>query len=378
MIKLAYRFFILVVAFAAFIFSSCSKNSLNTGKMEQNNPQNMEPQPICLSVGVSHTKATIFDSPASLQNPNVGGGNFAVYAFLSGSNSTAADRSFMENVRVNYFSAAGDWRFTDSDGIYIKYYWPLGEQLNFFGHFPLNPADAAVYDVECTYENGPSFCFSLPLHAYDAAQARNEALVNAKTPNQEELREFLYSYVKDQTPQTQNADKNYPGVKMHFAHPFAAVSFNLEMSYRMTLHNITLGNIKYKGSYSYNNLSEKLEIAYDSVQGSTGNLLIDIEKGIPDDINFNSPIGGPYLVAPQELDKDNGNGAPTLSVNYTRLDGATDTKSIKLSDLGVTNWEAGKQYVYTLSMGNTEEEILFKVKVDKWTVIDYKTEIEVE
>jgi hypothetical protein len=29
-------------------------------------------------------------------------------------------------------------------------------------------------------------------------------------------------------------------------------------------------------------------------------------------------------------------------------------------------------------LGNNEEEILFQVKVEKWTVIDYKNEVDVE
>ena len=115
-----------------------------------------------------------------------------------------------------------------------------------------------------------------------------------------------------------------------------------------------------------------------TVDGQTGkpkvgDLWIDIEKGIPTPINFHSPIGGPYLVAPQALDNES-----YLNVRYTRLDGATETKSVALNALGATKWEAGRHYVYTLGMGNNEEEILFQVKVEKWTVIDYKNEVDVE
>ena len=282
----------------------------------------------------------------------------------------------MNNVRVNYFPDAGDWRFMDKKGQYVNFYWPLGDEtLDFFGHFPLDPEEAAVSDVSFTYEDGPSFKFSLPLYSYDPSADRNADRVSSKTPNQDGLREFVYSYVRAQSKETQNADPANPGIKMDFSHPFAAVSFHLGQSYRMTLHDITLTNIKYEGIYS---IDEGWPVDF-TVDGQTGkpkvgDLWIEVEKGIPTPINFNSPIGGPYLVAPQALDNES-----YLNVRYTRLDGATETKSVALNALDDTKkWEAGRHYVYTLGMGNNEEEILFQVKVEKWTVIDYKNEVDVE
>lgn len=356
---------VFVMAVSALMFSSCTKE---THEADQ------EQTAICLTVDAPKTKATIFDSSASLKNPDVGGGDFAVYAILSG-NTPAVGNPFMIDVRVNYFPDAGDWRFMNEKGQYVHYYWPLEDViLDFFGHFPLNPEDAGVTNVFFTYEDGPSFEFSLPLHSYDASAARNAALVSSETANQEGLREFMYSYVPAQSKETQNADPANPGIKMNFSHPFAAVSFRLGQSYRMTLHDLTLSNIKYEGSYSYDS-GWSVEYVTDSNTGQPkiGDLWIDIEKGIPTPINFNSPIGGPYLVAPQTLDD-----ASYLNVRYTRLDAQTETKSVQLNALGIDEWEAGRHYIYTLGMGNNEEEILFQVKVEKWTVMDYKNEVDVE
>lgn len=354
---------IFVIAALA-ILSSCAKEAYE---------DDQEQTAICLTVDVPETKASIFDSPASLNNPDVGGGDFAVYAILSG-NTSAAGNIFMNNVRVNYFPDAGDWRFMDKKGQYVNFYWPLGDEtLDFFGHFPLDPEDAGVSDVSLK-PAGPSFKFSLPLHSYDASEERNKTLVDSKTPNQEGLREFMYSYVPDQTKETQNANPANPGIKMNFSHPFAAVSFHLGQSYRMTLHDITLTNIKYEGIYRFDE-GGSVDFTVDGQTGKpkVGDLWIEVEKGIPTPINFHSPIGGPYLVAPQALDNES-----YLNVRYTRLDGATETKSVALNALGATKWEAGRHYVYTLGLGNNEEEILFQVKVEKWTVIDYKNEVDVE
>ena len=356
---------IFVIAALA-ILSSCAKDAYK---------DDQEQTAICLTVDVPETKASIFDSPASLKNSSVGGGDFAVYAIISG-NTSATGNIFMKDVRVNYFPDADDWRFMDEKGQYVNFYWPLGDEtLDFFGHFPLDPEEAAVSDVSFTYEDGPSFKFSLPLYSYDPSADRNADRVSSKTPNQDGLREFVYSYVRAQSKETQNADPANPGIKMDFSHPFAAVSFHLGQSYRMTLHDITLTNIKYEGIYS---IDEGWPVDF-TVDGQTGNpkvgdLWIEVEKGIPTPINFNSPIGGPYLVAPQALDNES-----YLNVRYTRLDGATETKSVALNALDDTKkWEAGRHYVYTLGMGNNEEEILFQVKVEKWTVIDYKNEVDVE
>ena len=352
------------VTAALAILSSCAKEAYE---------DDQEQTAICLTVDVPETKASIFDSPASLNNPDVGGGDFAVYAIISG-NTSAAGNMFMSDARVNYFPDADDWRFKNDKGQFVNYYWPLGDvKLDFFGHFPLNPEDAGVSDVSLK-PAGPSFKFSLPLHSYDASEERNKTLVDSKTPNQEGLREFVYSYVPAQSKETQNADPANPGIKMNFSHPFAAVSFHLGQSYRMTLHDITLTNIKYEGIYS---IDEGWPVDF-TVDGQTGkpkvgDLWIEVEKGIPTPINFNSPIGGPYLVAPQILDDSS-----SLIVSYTRLDAQKETKSVRLNALGTDKWEAGRHYVYTLGLGNNEEEILFQVKVEKWTVIDYKNEVDVE
>ena len=211
---------IFVIASLA-ILSSCVKEAYE---------DEQEQTAICLTIDVPETRASIFDSPASLNNPDVGGGDFAVYAISSGKTSSTGS-VFMNNVRVNYFPDADDWRFMDEKGQYVDFYWPLGDKtVDFFGHFPLNPDEAAVSNVSFTYEDGPSFEFSLPLYSYDPSANTNSALVASKVSNQKDLREFVYSYVPAQSKENQNADPANPGIKMNFSHPFAAVSFHLGQS----------------------------------------------------------------------------------------------------------------------------------------------------
>lgn len=139
---LIYRFWIVMIAVSALVVSSCNK------EMHENDQLH---QAIRLSVDVPITKATIFDTPASLNNLDVGGGKFAIYARMTGDTSNDGEM-YMSNVRVDYFRDANDWRFANADGIFVDYFWPLIEKLDFFGHFPLNPLEGAVTQV--TYTKG--------------------------------------------------------------------------------------------------------------------------------------------------------------------------------------------------------------------------------
>lgn len=302
---------------------------------------------IGLDVDIPATRATIFDSPASLLNPVIGGGDMTVSAYVAG-NSSNAGKCHIDNVRVNYFTDARDWRFTDENGIFVKYYWPLGEKLNFFAHMPYIASEGAVSNISYVYGKGPSFEYTLPMN------------------NQESLREFIYAYTENQDINTQNADPADPGVKLVFKHPFAGLYFELGQSYRMKLHSITITGIRYAGKYEYDNGWTMIP------DPDTDDLTLLIEKDIPDPINYNSPIGGPYIVAPQALEEGS-----KLIVRYTRLDGNPEDVETYVKALSPI-WEAGHKYTYTINLGKTEEEILFKVKVEKWDVIDYKNEITVE
>ena len=313
--------------------------------MEKTEFPQTEDNAISLSVALSQTKASIFDTPSSLINNEIGGANMIVSSYVTG-NGEDAGNLHINNVRVTYFADDQSWRFTNSVGAFVNYYWPKQDKLDFFAYFPVDLTKTAVNGVTYTYQHGPSFTYALPLD------------------NQENLQEFIYSYVKNQ-------DGSTPDVILDFHHPFAAVRFELGTSYRLDkLHNITLDDIFYSGSYSVNSTG----VLQGSLNDTKGGLSISIEKGVPDPINFNSPIGGPYLVAPQSIPED-----ARFVISYTRLDLAKETKTVTLKSLGgIEEWEAGKLYTYKLSLGNTEEEILFKVTVENWKVVDHKNEIDVE
>ncbi len=347
------------IVLAVLLLASCSEKGL------RNDSENA----IRLIIDVPQTRATLFEGAASLLNEEIGGGDFTVSAYIAG-NGPNAGKQYIADARVNYFKAAGDWRFaTMSGGLinYFDYYWPKDEKLNFFAHMPMDASQAAVTGKG--YTNGqPWFSFSLPLYAYDLDPDPEDADTNvpASSPNQETLREFIYAYTPGQDKAEQDVND---GVQLQFRHPFAALYFDLGKSYRMKLKSLTVMNIGFEGEYSYDGSDWEL------TQTGAGNLYISVMADVPsDELNFNSHIGGPYIVMPQDVTND-----VKLRIIGSRLGGEVYDHTVSLAALGLPEkWEAGMKYTYTLNLGEADEEILFKVRVEEWDVVDYKNEIDVE
>lgn len=341
------------IVLAVLLLVSCSEKGLRTDSENA----------IRLIIDVPQTRATLFEGAASLLNEEIGGGDFTVSAYVAGNG-----QQYIADARVNYFKAAGDWRFaTMSGGLinYFDYYWPKDEKLNFFAHMPMDASQAAVTDKG--YTGGqPWFSFSLPLYAYDPEPEEADPNVPASSPNQETLREFIYAYAPGQNKASQDAAN---GVQLQFRHPFAALYFDLGKSYRMKLKSLTVMNIDFEGTYSYDGSDWGL------TQTGAGNLYISVMADVPsDELNFNSHIGGPYIVMPQDVTNH-----VELRIIGSRLGGELYDHKVSLAADGLPEkWEAGMKYTYTLNLGEADEEILFKVRVEEWDVVDYKNEIDVE
>lgn len=348
------------IVLAVLLLASCSEKGLRTDSENA----------IRLIIDVPQTRATLFEGAASLLNEEIGGGDFTVSAYVAGDGPNAR-KQYIADARVNYFKAAGDWRFaTMSGGLinYFDYYWPKDEKLNFFAHMPMDASQAAVTDKGYT-EGQPWFSFSLPLYAYDPEPEEADPNVPASSPNQETLREFIYAY----TPGQDKAEQDEKGgVQLQFRHPFAALYFDLGKSYRMKLKSLTVKNIGFAGKYSYDGSDWGLA----PVAGADS-LYISVMADVPsDELNFNSNIGGPYIVMPQDVTND-----VKLRIIGIRLGSVEDDYDQKVSlaaDGLPEKWEAGMKYTYTLNLGEADEEILFKVRVEEWDVVDYKNEIDVE
>lgn len=309
------------------------------------------------------TKATVFADDADLTDLAKGGGNFSVRAYKSGT-----EEEFLYDQRVWYFRDGRSWHFyDDSINNVTEVYWPNVTNIDFFTYMPYHNANlyTGVTIGQYTAENGPSFSCELPLD----------------TEGQKNINEFIYAYSKDQNKHSTGPDGREGVVQLNFVHPFSSIVIHLNESYRMTINWIKICGIYNKGTYAtpqttlaqgnsrVNFTCANWKPKADAVRSE---LMININKNVPDDINYNSPIGGPYIIMPQQI-KD-----VFLEINFNRDDSTLETKRVSLYRETLPQWDPGKKYTYSLTMGDPLEEILFNVAVEEWSVIDYKNEIGVE
>lgn len=305
-----------------------------------------------LNVDQPDTRVTLFDKADCLTDPSNGGGNFRLSAY-----SNDSGQAVIDNARVCHMAWNGvlGWWFRNEMGTPYKeeddelmnYYWPLGHTLDFFAYMPMKLDNTGVTINSYSKTEGPSISCKLPLDK----------------SGQNGLQEFIYAYTEDRT---QTMDEG--NVPLQFKHPFACVIFRLGQSHRIKINEIQLTGIYNAGNY-------KPKTKEWDPSDSRETLSIEVGKTIPEQINYNSLIGGPYIVMPQSF-----NGTESISeliLKYDYQSGTDLTGKIDIIGLS-TKWEPGKIYTYTLNKGDSGEEVVFSVKVDEWDIIDYTNEIDVE
>lgn len=281
-----------------------------------------------------------------------GQGEFALNAYL-----TDSDDEYFENAWVYYYipdDASPQWRFRDvenQDNL-VNFYWPNDSNVNFVAYMPrdINKCAATIDNISYTSQYGMQFTATLPTEITDITPADRVAENNKL--------EFVYACSLNR-----GKDVGDGTVKLRFVHPFAMVKFRLTQSHRdLTIHSITLHNLGYKGSFACDNDTYTTETSGNWTNLNYSNYTIQLDKKVPEDINYTSQIGGPYMVIPQNLSD------VTLSINYTwdTANNVTTTPVHISSNEVVPAWLPGKIYTYHLNLGDNKEEVLFKVTVEEW------------
>jgi len=317
------------------------------------------------------SRAALYDNE-SLKDPEQGGGNITLHAHVDGT-----DKTYIGGARVWYFKELTKWTFLDGRGEAIAYYWPNSQKLNFFAFMPDSDYDGKDgYKSKETYvtvgdyteEKGQIFSCQLPQRVgfiQDPVPGTEMPEFVAST----EIQEFIYDYQKGLT----KADNP---VELKFKHPFAQIEFQLAAgSYRMTVNQIIVNDICLKGTFSTaESLKTENADGWTPDWSSRQAFTAEINKRIPNEINYATPLGDPFLVLPQD-------GTVTFTLNATRN---PDKEITQEKDFIVTSapqridWEPGKKYVYTISAGNNNEEIYFNVNVaGDWSEV-WENNIDVE
>lgn len=296
---------------------------------------------ICLSVSTSQpkeTKVVTIDNNEELTIKDI-----RVDAYFHGTTI-----SLFENAKLRYqpnLITTNKWQFVDGGDYATHYYWPIVGSvhstagvvgsIDFVGYVP-NTAPTGYTLNAYSDSNGPSFSVALPYTA-GTPNTFNET-------NQNSTREFMYAYATDQTK-----DSGSGTVNLEFQHPFALVNIYLKSAKRGTVINsIQLSGINTSGTFVYSSGWGSL--------GTEATLSKTVGKTIPNQLNFNSLIGGPYMVIPQTL-----SGSNNLTVNQT-YNASTGDISGTINE----TWAPGYIYNYYLDLGEDEGRILIDVVVEAW------------
>lgn len=319
---------------------------------------------------------------------NNGGGEFSVNAYYDGT-----DLKYIGDGRVWYRgdkdeeqkTGAKDWINVDEFGASTDYYWPNEGALNFFAYMPSKKfmdghTDKKTYVTLGGYTDtyGQQFSCDLPA-TNNVLDSDGETVVVDYDAN---MIEFIYAYTPSQT--LADAVAGSDGVKrtpLKFVHPFSLVCFQLgDGSYRMTVESITLNNIHLKGTFSTGQTNTRTGIGTwepDEDENPANTIYTaNINKRIPNDVNYNTVFAGPFVMMPQNLTD------VTLTLEATRELLSTETAGTS-TDVNETvdltgKWEPGKRYTYTLMHGDNNEEIYFNVLVEDWIPVEHRNEIDVE
>ncbi len=349
-----------IIAVLSTTFLGCSKENL----VDEGNVVDTQIQFAVDKIeGLTQSRASIFEGNSSIIDESIGGGNFTVQAYVDGTNSKYID------ARVWYFADATQWRFRQGNDIYHAY-WLKNNDLNFFTYMPWDLSVAGTdYVTINNYSDlaGPSFTCNIPQTSTDS----------------EVVNEFIYGFRKGQSKATQDRDPDKV-TRIKFVHPLAAVYLRLKQSHRdLKIHSITFKNAYNSGTYTNSKdtyLNDFIHSSWVVNSSGTRDRIISVEKMVPDDINFDAEIGGPYLVMPQSLVGETSVDDISIDINFSWDEYDHHTESVKLitANPSITEWLPGYKYTYTLDLGDNKEEILFKVMVEAWELIDYPNEIVVD
>lgn len=271
---------------------------------------------------------------------------------------------------INYDDPVGNPGHFDIE----SYYWPIvGSKttnditvgtIDYVAYVP-NTRPTYVSAISYNYVTGkPSFTCSLPITAAAAEDnpetAIDESQAHFDASNQSSLQEFMITSSINRGKDTDNSALGIENgiVPLQFQHPFAIVNIYLEKAKRGTvIKSVSLKDLNISGTFTYDGASSGWDLSAPTaylaflLNGTTG-------LTVPDNVNFNALLGGPFLVLPQTLLTPN-----NLVVNRKMPD---DDSSTDQSATIAETWEAGKIYNYYLNLGDDPNDILVNVYVESW------------
>ena len=377
-------FFIAAIAGAALV--SCTKNELAPSATEQHEITFASPvvgaqTKAFGAIGTNYDMSEKFDVWA-IYNPGtittwgvgVGGTEYIVDKTVSFTGTKNDDGTYL----------SGGWGFSPS------YFWPANGYLSFVALSP-SIGNTTTYDATNgfkieTWSQGTNESNIIDL------MYSNESLNNAKI-------EFDEDDCEEIAGPNQPEDKNkYEGVDITFNHALSYLVFQIKTkgdysgTTEFKLNTITLSHIYNTGSFT----QKPTEDNPNWVVGGEANctyVAYNSESGLPFGVKGAATTAVPVpetktkeiILLPQTLTPDvkdaDGNitsYGQTLTINYKikTTDGSwiDQVQTANIVNGGITEWEMGKKYTYTITIGMTE--LIFDPAVSDWDTNDDEADIE--
>ena len=355
------KFFILA-ATALVAIAACSKNEADTTSYEKSKVINFN------TVAGKATKAPITGTTYSYDAPAFG--VFAYYLAEGNWNTAAANSSavsYMNDVEVSFNDTKDIWAPAST------YYWPLEGKLTFIAYSPKSAATAVFSNAGVLTLTG----FTVNTTVAAQVDLLYSAIAADKTQNED----YYEDTANSKDSETAEGDK---GVNIQFKHALSQVIFKAKtadevfdagLSFKVDA--ITVNAASTATSMTVTNPTSA-QLASDittwTAPGTNADFAVS-NTAFPAAANtyltktLSDPIGDPLLMIPVTAFAGTD---PTVTVSYTlyrtsdNVDLGSKTVTIHFDDIDdvVTAWQAGKKYVYNLTIDL--QKIYFNPSIVDW------------
>lgn len=361
------KYFIIAAA-ALVALAACTKNEIDpASKIKDAREINFN------TVTGLATKAPISGTTYSYDCPAFG--VFAYYLASGDWNTAAANTSavsYMDDVEIRFNDSKDIWAPHDGSA-FVNYYWPLEGKLTFIAYSPKSAATATFSNAGLlTLTN-----FTVASTVADQVDLLYSSIAADKKQNE------AYYTDSDNSKNSETAEED-KGVNIKFKHALSQVIFKAKTANEVydaglsfKVNSITVNAASTATSMTVTNPTDA-QLASDittwTEPGTNANFAVR-STDFPEAANtyltktLSDPIGDALLMIPVTAFAGTD---PTVTVSYTlyrmsdNVDLGTKEVSIHFDDIDdvVTNWQAGKKYVYNLTIDL--QKIYFNPTITDW------------
>ncbi len=347
-------FFIAAIAGAALV--SCTKNELAPSATEQHEITFASPV-----VGVQTKVLGAIDVTYDINE------KFDVWCVYNTDDITSwQGTTYFSDVQAKYNTTAGGW------GLNPKYFWPAVGKLSFVAMSPsitttteyhaTNGFIITNWEQGATEEGIVDLMYSEPTYNHERATYANEDNENSGDNDSKYI---------------------YNGVDIEFKHALSYLVFNIKTKdtyapqTAFRLESITLSGVYTTGTFTQKGTpaeGKTWDPWAELTTGETGTYIAYNENDADERLIFNDTAvvvpetdGSEIILLPQALIANQQKITIKYDIRTNHMpegEWITQTQTVDLTNKTVTEWEMGKKYTYTITIGM--DEILFDPAVTDW------------